>query len=85
MLPNKSTTIVSEVKGFLTSSEKAIYTVLTILISLTLSEKYLGMESKYNNKHKNINKLLLVMLFPFFEASSILVWVNASRRILTPK
>jgi len=67
MLPNKSTTIVSEVKDFFTSSEKAIYTLLTILSSLTLSEKYLGIESKCNNKHKNINKLLLVVMFPFFE------------------
>lgn len=67
MLPNKSTTIVSEVKDFFTSSEKAIHTVLTLLSSLTLSEKHLGIESKSNNKHKNINKLLLVVLFPFFE------------------
>lgn len=67
MLPNKSTTIVSEIKDFFTSSEKAIYTVLTILSSLTLSEKYLGLESKSNNKHRNINKLLLVVMFPFFE------------------
>jgi len=67
MLPNKSTTIVSEIKDFFTSSEKAIYSVLTILSSLTLSEKHLGIESKCNNKHKNINKLLLVVMFPFFE------------------
>lgn len=67
MLPNKSTTIVSEVKDFFTSSEKAIHTVLTILSSLTLSEKQFGIESKFNNKHKNSNKLLLVVMFPFFE------------------
>ena len=67
MLPNKSTTIVSEVKDFFTSSEKAINTILTVLSSLTLSEKQLGIESKSNNKHKNINKLLLVVMFPFFE------------------
>ncbi len=67
MLPNKSTTIVSEVKDFFTSSEKAIYTVLDVFSSLTLSEKHLGIESKSNNKHKNINKLMLVVLFPFFE------------------
>ena len=34
---------------------------------MTLSEKQLGIESKCNNKHKNINKLLLVVMFPFFE------------------
>lgn len=59
MLQRKSTTIISEIKDFFTSSEKAIYTVLTILSSLTLSEKQLGIDSKCNNKFKNINKLLL--------------------------
>ena len=67
MLQNKSTTIISEVKDFFTSSEKAISTILTILSSLTLSEKHLGVESNCNNKHKTINKILLVVLFPFFE------------------
>ena len=42
MLQNKSTTIISEVKDFFTSSEKAIQTLLTILSSLTLSEKQTG-------------------------------------------
>jgi hypothetical protein len=67
MLQNKSTTIVSDVKDFFTSSEKAIHTILTILSSLTLSEKRLGFESKNNNAYKNINKLFLLLLFPFFE------------------
>ncbi len=67
MLQNKCTTIVSEVKGFFTSSEKAINTILTVLSSLTLSEKQFGIESKCNNGVKNINKLLLLVLFPFFD------------------
>lgn len=67
MLQNKSTTIVSEVKDFFTSSEKAINAILTILSSLTISEKQFGIESKSNNAYKNINKLLLVVLFPFFD------------------
>lgn len=67
MLQNKCTTIVSEVKDFFTSSEKAINTILTVLSSLTLSEKQFGIESKYNNRVKNINKLLLLVLFPFFD------------------
>ena len=66
MLQNKSTTIISEVKDFFTSSEKAIQTLLTILSSLTLSEKQTGLESKSNNQVKNINKLLLLLVFPFF-------------------
>lgn len=71
MLQRKSTTIISEIKDFFTSSEKAIYTVLTILSSLTLSEKQLGIDSKCNNKFKNINKLLLAVIFPFFEVKDI--------------
>lgn len=67
MLQNKGTTIVSEVKDFFTSSEKAINTILTVLSSLTLSEKQFGIESKCNNGVRNINKFVLLMLFPFFE------------------
>jgi hypothetical protein len=67
MLQNKGTTIVSEVKDFFTSSEKALHTILNLLSSLTLSEKQFGIESKSNNTYQNINKLLLIVLFPFFE------------------
>jgi len=70
MLQNKSTTIVSEVKDFFTTSEKAIHTILTVLGSLTLSEKQFGIGSKCNNGFKNINKLLLLVLFPFFDINS---------------
>jgi len=66
MLQNKSTTIVSEIKDFFTSNEKAIHTILNVLSSLTLSEKQTGFESKSNNRVKNINKLFLLILFPFF-------------------
>jgi len=66
MLQDKSTTIVSEIKDFFTTSEKAINTILNILSSLTLSEKRTGLESKENNRVKNINKLYLLILFPFF-------------------
>ncbi|NCP22476.1 MAG: IS4 family transposase [Flavobacteriales bacterium CG_4_8_14_3_um_filter_35_10] len=67
MLQNKSTTIVSEVKDFFTSSEKAINTILTVLSSLTLSEKQIELRSKSNNEYRNINKFLLIILFPFFD------------------
>ncbi len=67
MLQNKSTTIVSEVKDFFTLSEKAINTILTVLSSLTLSEKQIGLLSKNNNEYRNINKFLLIILFPFFD------------------
>lgn len=67
MLQNKSTTIVSEVKGFFSSSEKATHAILNILSSLTLSEKQIGLQSKNNNEYKNINKLLLLLMFPLFD------------------
>ena len=67
MLQHKCTTIVSEIKGFFTTSEKAVNTILGLLCSLTLSEKQFGIESMPNNWYKNINKLLLIVLFPFFE------------------
>jgi hypothetical protein len=66
MLHHKSTTIVSEINDFFTSSEKSISTILNILSSLTLSEKQIGLQSKNNNLIKNISKLYLLILFPFF-------------------
>ncbi len=67
MLQNKDRIIVSELKDFFTSSEKAINSIFTLLSSLKLSEKYLGIESKNNNEIRNINKLFFLLLFPFFE------------------
>lgn len=78
MLQNKSTTIVSEVKDFFTSSEKAINTILTVLSSLTLSEKQIGLLSKCNNEYKNINKFLLIILFPFFDIHDVWHYRNSS-------
>lgn len=78
MLQNKSTTIVSEVKDFFTSSEKAINTILTVLSSLTLSEKQIGLLSKSNNEYKNINKFLLIILFPFFDIQNAWHYKNSS-------
>ena len=71
MLQNKYTTIVSEVKDFFTSSEKVINTILGILSSLRLSEKHLGYPSKANNEIKNVSKLFLLLLFPFFQVQDI--------------
>jgi len=67
MLRHKETTIISEIKNFFTSSEKAVNTIFTLLDSLTLSEKRLKIQSKSNNEISNINKLFLLLLFPFFD------------------
>ncbi len=78
MLHNKSTKIISEINDFFTSSEKAIYTILTILSSLKLSEKQCGLESHSNNVYRNINKLLLIIIFPFFEIKDAWNYSNSS-------
>jgi len=53
MLQNKCTTIISEVKNFFTTSEKAINTILSVLSSLTLSEKQFEIERKSNKEFEN--------------------------------
>ena len=78
MLRNKNTTIISEVKDFFTSSEKVINTILTILSFLTLSEKQVGLEDKSNNRIKNINKVFLLILFPFFEIKDVWHYQHSS-------
>lgn len=66
MLPNKDTTILSEINDFFTSSEKAIYTVFRITSSLKLSNtKFFN--DQVNNSYKNTDKLLLLLLFPIFK------------------
>lgn len=70
MLRNKNTTIISELNDFFTSSEKAINTILQTTRSLTLSEKKIEFESKSNNQFKNIDKLIILLLFPFFDVSN---------------
>jgi len=70
MRHNKSTTIISDINDFFTSSEKAINTILTICRSLKISEKQIGLESKSNNEYKNVNKFLLILIFPFFDVSN---------------
>lgn len=67
MLRHKSTTIVSEITDFFTTSEKAINTIFLILISLKFWEKQIGIESKCNSGYKNLDKLLLLLLLPFFD------------------
>jgi hypothetical protein len=71
MLHNKGITIISELKQFFTSSEKASLKIYEILGSLTLSEKRLGIESRHNNQYKNSNKLILLFLFPIFQVGNI--------------
>ena len=78
MLQNKGTTIVSEINDFFTSSEKAVHIILTIIRSLRLTEKQIEIESKCNNEFKTIDKLLILLMFPFFDISNSWLYKQSS-------
>ncbi|GAB1415584.1 hypothetical protein MASR2M117_09900 [Paludibacter sp.] len=70
MLRHKDTILLSEIKGFFTSSEKAMETIFGFIRSLTFSDKQFGFSGANNLKFSNHNKLVLLLLFPFFEIKS---------------
>jgi len=70
MLRHKDTIILSEINSFFTSSEKAMETIFSFIRSLTFSDKRLGFPQANNLKYSNHNKLVLLLLFPFFEIKS---------------
>lgn len=67
MLRHKDTVILSEINGFFTSSEKAMDTIFSFIRSLTFSDKKYGFSQANNPKYSNQSKLVLLLLFPFFE------------------
>jgi DDE superfamily endonuclease len=67
MLRNKDTTILSEINGFFTTSEKAIVSIFRILQSTQLTEKIFYKKDACNVKYRSVDKLTLLLLFPFFE------------------
>ena len=67
MLRYKDTIILSEINSFFTSSEKAMETIFSFIRSLTFSDKRLGFSVANNLKFSNHSKLVLLLLFPFFE------------------
>lgn len=70
MLQDKDTTIVSEIKGFFTSSEKAILVILDILSSLKFSDKNFGFSTACNLRFSSKVKLILLLNFPFFQVKN---------------
>ena len=70
MLRHKDTIILSEINSFFTSSEKAMETIFSFIGSLTFSDKKLSFSQANNLKFSNHNKLVLLLLFPFFEIKS---------------
>ena len=67
MLLNKDTTILSEINDFFTCSEKAISSILTVLNAMKISDKVFFKHDACNVKYSSIDKLTLLLLFPFFE------------------
>ncbi len=67
MLRNKDTTILSEINGFFTTSEKAIVSIFRILHSVQLNEKLFFKNDACNVMYRSVDKLTLLLLFPIFE------------------
>jgi len=67
MLRHKDTIILSEINSFFTSSEKAMDTIFSFICSLTFSDKKFDFSQANNLKFSNLSKLVLLLLFPFFE------------------
>jgi hypothetical protein len=67
MLRNKDTTILSEIKDFFTTREKAIETLFSVMSSLTISGRLFQEQDKNNSRYSGLSKLVLLLLFPFFE------------------
>lgn len=78
MLRHKDTTILSEIKDFFTTSEKAMETILGFLSSLKFSDKDFGFPQSVNLKYNNYSKLVLILLFPFFEIRDIAHYKESS-------
>lgn len=66
MLQSKDTTMVSEIKSFFTSQQKAMDTIFRIISGLSLSRCKFIETKQANNLYLNHNKLILLLLFPFF-------------------
>jgi len=67
MLRHKDTIIFSEINSFFATSEKAIEAIFSLICSLTFSDKRFGFAQANNLKFSNRNKLILLLLFPFFD------------------
>ncbi|KAA6332132.1 hypothetical protein EZS27_019320 [termite gut metagenome] len=67
MLRYQDTRIISEIKDFFTTSAKAIETLIQIESSLTIRKNLFQSQDKSNTCYSRTTKLLLLLLFPFFE------------------
>lgn len=67
MLQDKDTIILREISNFFTEGEKAINTIFGITRSLLLSRNRILPKEANNQKYRNHDKLLLLLLFPLFK------------------
>ena len=64
MLRNKSTTILSDLQDFFNVSEKATGSLMNVINTLSIPKNLF--RDKENNLYSSKQKLLLLLLFPFF-------------------
>jgi hypothetical protein len=71
MLQHKNKQILSELKNYFSSKEKAIQTLLTELCALKLTNKKFQYFDKNNSQYSGFQKFILLILFPLFEIKDI--------------
>lgn len=67
MLPNKSTTILSEIKGFFTSSEKASNAIFNTLSFLKFSDQKFDLPNDIRDYYSKSDVVMLMLLFPLLQ------------------
>lgn len=70
-LQRKDMIIVSEIKGFFTSSEKVVSVILNILSSSKFSDKNFGFSTACNLQFRSRVKLILLLVFLFFQLKDL--------------
>jgi len=71
MLQYKSTTIISELQKYFSSSEKAIPTLLRELSSLRFFDRIFQAVEKENTQYSGYQRFILLLLFPLFDIKDI--------------
>ena len=79
MLRYKSTTIISDIKDFFTSDEKAVNSLITLLqsVSFSLSDIFKSVD-KNNSQYSGMQKLIILLFFLFFEIKNSSVYQKSS-------
>lgn len=76
MLQHKDTTVLREIKDFFTSSEKATSTILTLISSLKISSKKLGIKEATQKSYSSSDITVLMLLFPFMKIANVSNYSN---------